>query len=215
MLDLDRGGAQMVQGAAGAIEVLVDLPGSPRIGAAIVAHPQPLLGGNARHKLPQFLARGLADAGWLVVRPNFRGVGGSAGAHDAGEGESEDLLKLAMSLQDDASGPALALVGFSFGAYVQARVAKRLADLGRPAARVALAGMPFGVVTGGRRYDPPDGIAHALVVHGEIDDRVALKAIFDWARPKSHPVVVVPGADHFFTGKLHVLRALVLAHLCI
>jgi uncharacterized protein len=213
VLDLGGSGAQLIEGPAGAIEVLVDQPRRPLAGVVVVAHPQPLLGGSAQHKVPQFLARGLTEAGWLVARPNFRGVGRSAGTHDAGEGETEDLLSLALSLQGDASVARLALVGFSFGAFVQARVARRLADLGRPAWRVGLAGMPFGEVEGGRRYDTPDGIADALVVHGELDDRVALHAVFDWARPQSQPVVVVPGADHFFTGKLHVLRSLVVNHL--
>jgi len=35
----------------------------------------------------------------------------------------------------------------------------------------------------------------------------------DWARPRSIPVVVVPGASHFFHGKLLVLRQLVQARL--
>lgn len=62
MLDLDADGAQLIDGPAGVIEVLVDRPGRSYIGAAVVAHPHPLLGGNARHKVPQFLARGLAGA---------------------------------------------------------------------------------------------------------------------------------------------------------
>ena len=52
----------------------------------------------------------------------------------------------------------------------------------------------------------------ALVVHGELDMRVPLGAVLDWARPQGRPVVVVPGAEHFFTGKLHILRQLVLTH---
>ena len=67
---------------------------------------------------------------------------------------------------------------------------------------------------GGRRYDTPQAsIPDALVIHGEHDERVPLSAVLDWARPAVQPVVVVPGADHFFTGKLPVLRSLVLAHL--
>lgn len=213
MLDLNAGGAQLIDGPAGAMEVLLDPPSRALIGAIVIAHPQPLLGGHARHKVPQFLARGLSEAGWLVVRPNFRGVGRSAGTHDGGNGETEDLLSLSLALQADPAVPRLALVGFSFGAFVQACVAHRLADLGRPASSTCLAGLPFGEVEGGRHYTTPDGIPDALVVHGERDERVALRAVFDWARPQGQPVVVVPGADHLFTGKLHVLRSLVVHHL--
>jgi alpha/beta superfamily hydrolase len=73
--------------------------------------------------------------------------------------------------------------------------------------------MPYGEVSGGRHYETPSGIPNALVVHGELDDSVALEAIFAWARPQPQPVVVVPGADHFFTGRLPTLRSLVVAHL--
>jgi alpha/beta superfamily hydrolase len=197
----------------GPIEVLFDGPETGARGLALVAHPQPLLGGTALHKVPQVMARGLGAAGWWVARPNFRGVGRSAGRHDEGEGETDDLLALCALLRAAQPTLPLALLGFSFGAYVQARVARALAERGTPAWRVVLAGMPSGEVEGQRRYDPPQGIAHALVVHGEFDERVPLRAVFDWARPQAQPVVVVPGADHVFSGRLPVLRALVLSHL--
>jgi alpha/beta superfamily hydrolase len=208
-----EGGSRLVDGPAGPLEVIFDLPRVPPSGIAIVAHPQPLLGGSAQHKVPLFLARALCESGWLVARPNFRGVGRSAGSHDSGGGETDDLLALAARLRDEHPGLPLALIGFSFGAFVQARVARALADLGVPAWRAVLLGMPSGEVDGGRRYDPPEGLADALVVHGESDERVPLQAVLAWARPRVQPVVVIPGADHFFSGRLHVVRALVLAHL--
>lgn len=79
MLELRNSGAQLRDGPVGAMEVLFDLPKTTALGVAVVAHPQPLLGGTALHKVPQLLARALCDAGWLVARPNFRGVGRSAG----------------------------------------------------------------------------------------------------------------------------------------
>jgi len=194
------------------MEVIVDVPKGSPCGVAIVAHPQPLLGGNAMHKVPQILARGLCDAGWLVTRPNFRGVGRSVGSHDAGIGETDDVLALCRTLRQDFPATRLALIGFSFGAFVQARVATALAEGGAPAWRVCLAGMPWGEVEGQRRYDTPGGIADALVVHGEHDERVPLTSVLNWARPHAQPVVVVPGSDHFFTGKLHILRTLVISH---
>ncbi|MFT3814957.1 MAG: hypothetical protein QM740_16525 [Acidovorax sp.] len=212
MLDLSHSGTQLLETAAGQTELIVDVPAGAPCGMALVGHPQPLLGGHAMHKLPQFLARGLCDAGWLVVRPNFRGVGRSSGTHDAGLGEADDVLALHDLLQGERTGLRMTLVGFSFGAFVMARVARALADRSRPAWRVCLAGLPFGEA-GGRHYDTPSGFADALVVHGEQDERVPLAAVLDWARPQVQPVMVVPGADHFFTGKLHVLRALVLSHL--
>jgi alpha/beta superfamily hydrolase len=208
-----RTGATLVDGPAGAIEVVVDAP--PRLprGIAVIAHPQPLLGGSAMHKIPDLLARALRDAGWLAARPNFRGVGASEGTHDAGIGETDDVLVVIARLRAANPELPLALVGFSFGAFVQSRVAVALADLGQPAHRVVLAGLPSGEVDGQRHYAPGRALPGTLVVHGEMDARAALSALLDWARPQSQPVVVIPGADHFFTGKLPILRALAVSHL--
>jgi alpha/beta superfamily hydrolase len=205
-------GAALIDGPVGTMEVIFDVPKHPARGFAIVAHPQPLLGGNAQHKVPQLLARGLWEAGWLVARPNFRGVGRSAGVHDAGRGETDDVLALTEALREAVPGASLMLVGFSFGAFVQARVAEMLVQRQAPAWRTFLAGMPFGEVEGRRRYDTPRNLPDALVVHGERDDRVPLAAILDWGRPQGQPIVVVPGADHFFTGRLPQLRGLLLSH---
>ena len=88
-------GIEFLEGPAGAIEVVIDNPAvSQPKGLVVIAHPQPLLGGSAQHKIPHFLAKGFAEEGWLVVRPNFRGVGASAGSHDYGEGETQDMLEL-------------------------------------------------------------------------------------------------------------------------
>lgn len=203
----------LLDGPAGALEVFVDQPPAAVRGLAIVAHPQPLRGGHAQHKIPQLLARALAEAGWRVMRPNFRGVGGSAGTHDEGRGESADVLALATAMRAAWPGLPLALVGFSFGAYVQARVSRALADQGERAWRTALIGMPFGVADSGRSYPTPDGQPAALVVHGERDASVPLASVLDWARPSGQPVIVVPGADHFLTGRLPLMRSLVLEHL--
>jgi uncharacterized protein len=194
------------------MEVLMDMPASAPNGVAVVAHPQPLQRGSAHHKIPHFLARGLVERGWLAVRPNFRGVGASEGAHDHGAGETEDVVVLVARLREAHPHLPLALLGFSFGAFVQSRVAHRLTVDGNPACAVVLAGMPAGRVEGGRHYAPEGPSPHTLVVHGERDERVPLHAVFDWARAHAQPVVVVPGADHFFTGRLPVLRSLALSH---
>lgn len=69
--------------------------------------------------------------------------------------------------------------------------------------------MPWGTIPGHRSYATPDVPSTALVVHGENDERVTLGAVLDWARPQEMPIVVVPGANHFFTGKLSALERVV------
>ncbi|CAN7736949.1 hypothetical protein D9M68_80150 [compost metagenome] len=196
-------------GEAGQIEMLVDRPaGAPR-GIAVVAHPHPLLGGSATHKVPHQLAKALVARGFLTVRPNFRGVEGSAGEHDQGSGEAQDMLAVVAHLREAHPGLPLALAGFSFGAFVMAHVAATLAAQSVPIRHLVLAGTPYGTVKAHRSYDTPAVPADCLVVHGERDERAELGALFDWARPQGLPVVVVPGADHFFTGKLPLLVRIV------
>ncbi|THJ34520.1 alpha/beta fold hydrolase [Lampropedia aestuarii] len=214
MLQLDETSTQLLTLPDGHMEVFVDVPStSARLGLAIIAHPQPLLGGSAKHKLPQFLAHSLRDAGWTSIRPNFRGVGNSTGSHDQGHGEALDLRVLHAAAKALADQQPVALIGVSFGAYVQAQLAAYLQAQGTPADKVILAAMPSGTVSVGRHYDTPDAITAPLVVHGERDDSVPLANILDWARPRAHPVVVLPGSDHLFAGKLPLLRSLVLQHL--
>lgn len=200
-------------GPAGRIEVRVDVPSTPPRGLALVAHPQPLLGGSPRHPIPHRWASGACQAGWLVVRPSFRGVGGTDGAYDHGVGETEDVLSVCERLVTAWPGLPLALLGFSFGAYVCARVCARLAELGMPAAGVVLAGLPVGLVPAGRHYDTPVVGGATLLLHGEHDAEAPLTNVLAWARPQGHPVTVMPGADHVFAGHHPWLLGQVLAHL--
>ena len=75
--------------------------------------------------------------------------------------------------------------------------------------------MPWGEVEGGRRYETSQGIANALVIHGEFDDRVPLAAVLEWARGGSQVISVIPGSDHLFTGKLPMLRKQILDFLSV
>lgn len=194
-------------GAAGRIQALRDEPvGTPR-GVAVIAHPHPLFGGTMDNKVVQTLARAFVQAGWSAVRFNFRGVGETEGTHDDGRGEAEDLL--AVVDQVAGEGP-LALGGFSFGAYVTVRALEHLWTRREPE-RIVLVG------TAAARFQVPALPAEAhertLVIHGEQDDTVPLAAALDWARPQTLPVTVVPGVEHFFHGKLPLLKTLVLRHL--
>jgi len=185
---------ELVAGPAGRIECAVDRPESQPRGVALIAHPHPLFGGTFDNKVVQTLARAFLDLGYETWRPNFRGVGATEGVHDEGRGELEDLHAVIKHLNVDK--PVLA--GFSFGAAVQARLAARVTP-----ERLVLVGV------GVTRLETPAVPADTLVIHGENDDTVPLAAVLDWARPQELPVVLVPGADHFFHRKLQVLRTIV------
>lgn len=203
-----------VEGPAGAIDVAIDWPaGAPR-GVAVVAHPHPLQGGTRDNKVAQTLARALVAVGHAVWRPNFRGVGQSAGVHDHGEGETEDLLVLIEAIRADSALPEavranLVLAGFSFGSFVQTRVARVLRERGVSLGPMVLVGAAVG------RFPAEAVPSDTLVIHGEQDDIVPLSAVLDWARPQQLPVTVLPGADHFFHRRLTQVKRIVVAHLAL
>lgn len=198
----------LLEGEAGPIEVIVDAPAHVR-GIAVVAHPHPLFGGTSDNKVVQTLAKAFRDLGYASVRPNFRGVGASAGDYDHGIAETDDLLRVADYARGRFGDLPVVLAGFSFGAYVQTRVARRLEAEGRPVQRMVLVGTASGAVSGTRIYVSEPVPADTLVIHGEVDETVPLANVLDWARPQDLPVIVVPGADHFFHRRLHVIRGLV------
>lgn len=198
----------LIDGPVGKIDIIVENPGAPR-GIALVAHPHPIGGGANTNKVAYTLARTFVSLGYCAFRPNFRGVGGSEGAHDEGRGETEDLLAVLHEAKCRCGDLPVALAGFSFGAYCQTRVARRLAEAGHPAQRLVLVGTAAGHVEGTRRYDTEAVPADTIVIHGSADETVPLDNVLAWAQPLDLPVVVVPGADHFFHRRLHLIRDIV------
>lgn len=200
----------LIDGPAGKLQLLIDRPGVPAKGIALISHPQPLLGGSPKHRVPLTLSRKLCGAGWLSVRPSFRGVDGSEGEYAEGIGEAQDMLAVIAHLRSEYPQLPLALVGFSFGSYVFARVASELSP---PAAAIALMGLPVGTVPGGRDYEAQELPADCLLLHGEADEMAPLANLLDWARPMQREVVLYAGADHFFKGCLERAVERVLEHL--
>jgi len=195
-------------GPAGAIEVIVENPGAPR-GIALICHPHPLFGGTNTNKVTQTLARTFTSLGYVALRPNFRGVGGSDGTHDEGRGECEDMLTVIGEAKRRFGDLPVALAGFSFGAYVQTRVAQALADAGQPAQRLVLVGTAAGHVEGARQYAAKAVAADTIVIHGAVDTTVPLANVLAWAEPLDLPVIVIAGADHFFHRRLQLIRDIV------
>ncbi len=197
-----------VDGPVGRIEVIMENPGAPK-GIALIAHPHPIGGGANTNKVAYTLAKTFVHLGYAAFRPNFRGVGATEGEHDEGIGETEDLLAVLRDAKCRCGDLPVALAGFSFGAYCQTRVAKRLAESGHPAQRLVLVGTAAGFVEGTRNYDTESVPADTILIHGSADETVPLANVFAWAQPQDLPVVVVPGADHFFHRRLHNIRDIV------
>jgi len=198
----------LIDGPAGKLEVIVENPGAAK-GIALVGHPHPLFGGANTNKVAHSLARTFVAMGYCALRPNFRGVGQSEGTHDEGRGETEDMLAVLEEAKRRCGDLPVALAGFSFGAFVQTRVARALAEAGHPAQRLVLVGTAAGFVEGTRSYDTEAVPGDTLVIHGSADETVPLANVLKWAEPLELPVIVIPGADHFFHRRLHVIREIV------
>lgn len=187
-----------IPGPAGALEVVLNIPESGPRGIALVAHPHPLQGGTLDNKVAQTLAKTFVALGYASVRFNFRGVGKSEGAFDDGVGETDDALAVLAFARTQFVAIAVAppvLAGFSFGSYVQTRVARivtpeRMVLIGPAVSRFAADAVP----------------ADTIVIHGEEDDVVPLADVLAWARPQQLPIIVFPGCGHFFHGRLPQLQ---------
>ena len=192
----------IIDGPAGALACAIDepVPGTPIRGTAVLCHPHPQHGGTMDNKVVITLARAFVQLGYRAVRFNFRGVGGSAGSWDDGRGEVDDALAVIAQQRAAHPGLPLALAGFSFGGYVAAQAADRLADAD-PVQRLVLVGPATSRFTMPARVAPD-----TVVIHGEADDVVPLSSTLDWARPQVLPVIVLPGVGHFFHGQLTLLK---------
>jgi alpha/beta superfamily hydrolase len=205
----------LIAGAAGKIEVASAVPESPRA-IAVIAHPHPLFGGTMDNKVITTLAKAFVDTGAATFRFNFRGVGATEGVHDEGRGETEDMLAVIEHARRTLGELPLQLAGFSFGGAVAVRASDRVEFT-----QLVLVAPGFRRITGhgmGAAPDPADPnlgapgrhtTRNTVVVHGDLDETVPLSDSLAWAGAREIAVAVVPGGEHFFHRKLHVLREIV------
>jgi alpha/beta superfamily hydrolase len=190
----------VIQGPAGALEAIVEETAVPGSSYAVVCHPHPLYGGTMDNKVVTTVARALHETGIPTLRFNFRGVGASAGAFDQGVGETADADAVAAWGAARWPDRTLVLAGFSFGAYVALRLAQQR--------------VPRHLITIAPALQRFDAFGMAvprspwLVVQGDADDVVDPASVIGWVNgldPKPR-LVVLPGAGHFFHGRLRDLR---------
>ncbi len=195
-----------VDGPIGKLETVLAEPETAPIGIAVIAHPHPLHGGTMDNKIVYTLFHSLLELGFIAVKFNFRGVGESEGIFDNGIGEIEDAVTVTNAIRSQYSNHLprmpLLLAGFSFGGGIQLYAAVQL----NPEFLVLVAPSVNNLNA------PPvhEQTKHALIIHGEYNEIVSIKTIFDWAAPQSLPIVIIPGAEHFFHGKLPILKQTIL-----
>jgi alpha/beta superfamily hydrolase len=189
-------------GPAGDIEARIETPQDlAEIRAfGVICHPHPLFGGTLDNKVVYTLARSFHDLAMPTIRFNFRGVGKSAGSFADGIGETEDALAVIAAGREKWPGAELWLAGFSFGGAV----AIRAGSVAEPA-RLVLAAPAI------KRVPLDDVLAPScpwLIVQGDADELVNAAEVVEWTKPLANPpsIVLLPGVEHFFHGKLNELR---------
>ena len=142
-----------------------------------------------------------------TLRFNYRGVGSSAGSYDEGRGETQDALAVVAAGRARWPGAALTLAGFSFGGMVSLLAAAAAA----PARLISFAP----AVTGAEFASIARPAGSWLIVQGEADEIVKCSEVQAFAARFQPPpqLVVLPGAVHFFHGRLPELRDAVFAFL--
>ena len=197
-----------IDGPAGKLEAVLAEPESIPRGIAILAHPHPLHGGTMDNKVIHTLFTALYELEFIVVKFNFRGTGRSDGAFDFGRGEINDVVAVTQAIQNRydplLKELPLLLAGFSFGGAVQLHAARILDPdfLLLVAPSVVKLNAPA----------IPKSVQSALIIQGDKDEIVLPEEVLAWAAPVSQPVVFIPGAEHFFHGKLITLKQLVLQY---
>src|SRR5581483_6828432 len=190
-------GNTFFEGPAGRIEAILREVEPPVQRAAIVCHPHPLFGGTMHNKVVFRIARAFQEAGFAVLRFNFRGTGRSQGTHDEGRGEQDDLRAAIQFIEQKYASAELWLAGFSFGSAVMLRVACGDA---RVRALIA-AGAPVS------KYDFRQ-LIHCdrpkLFVQGELDEFGSPAELTRFVERLDEPknLKIIAGADHFFAGHL-------------
>src|SRR5271163_3788502 len=172
---------------------------------AVVLHSHPQFGGTMNNPVVYNMYYAFAERGFNVLRFNFRGVGRSQGVFDHGQGELSDAasaLDWAQSISPEAR--ACWIAGFSFGAWVGMQLLMR---------RPEIEGF-ISIAPPANRFDfsflapcPSSG----LFVHGDKDAVVPHRDVTNLVEKlKTQKGIiieqkVVPGANHFFDGKVEPL----------
>jgi alpha/beta superfamily hydrolase len=195
------------EGPEGRLEGLWDDPGRG-LAPGLILHPHPAHGGSMHSKVVYTVFRVLHEAGHPTLRFNFRGVGASQGSYSGWDGEVGDVAAAAAFVRRETGMMPIWLAGFSFGSWVGSKWA-----LSDPSVeRMILLGVPVDRNVDNRSFEHLTKLpAPTLIIQGERDkygSPASVESLGERLRAFGKVLVrVVPGADHFFTGKLTLLEA--------
>lgn len=198
-------------GPAGRLEALLNEgPANPQY-AALICHPHPLGGGTLDNKVVYHAMKAINDPawglGWPVLRFNFRGAGLSEGKHH-GEAETGDVLAAIGWLENEYRLP-IVVVGFSFGAAMALNACCRADSTDANVRALVALGLPIAV--DGRIYQYPllqNCTIPKFILSGDSDQFATPTQLVQVAASAAEPkrLVLLPRADHFFTGQLEPMQ---------
>ncbi|MDQ3955960.1 MAG: alpha/beta fold hydrolase [Actinomycetota bacterium] len=182
------------------LEAEVTTPDDPRA-ALVLCHPHPKMGGTMDAPLLVALSDALVDAGFSVLRFNFRGIGESEGNTSEGLDEIADAEAAVKEMKRRHSSLPTVLVGWSFGGAVAVRTATRVDVSACVAIAPAVKRRP-GVTAG---LPPADELAldvPSLFVCGVNDDVISPAECRGYAEALDGATYKeIRGANHFFWAK--------------
>jgi uncharacterized protein len=192
-----------LDGPAGRLEALLNAGHPEAPYAVLLCHPHPKGGGTMHNKVVYHAAKTFSSLGWPVLRFNFRGTGLSQGEHD-GRAETGDVRTGLDWLTNEFKKPIVA-AGFSFGAAMGLKTASHYPYV----AGFAALGLPTAAEDRHYHYPFLPGCAFAkLFLSGDRDQYAPVAQIREIVATAVEPkrLVLVPGADHFFTGHLPAMQ---------
>ena len=190
-----------LDGPAGMLEALLEAPQeSDPVACAVICHPHPLHGGTMQNKVVHTLARGFIRQGFVALRFNFRGVNESDGVFDDGRGELEDVFAAIDYLSNKTPSLPLWIAGFSFGAAMAIHAAAERKSAGLVSIAPAVS----------RFAKSPSSQPDCpwLILQGDRDELVDVEETIAWVNElePGPELQILEGAEHFFHGKLVLLR---------
>jgi alpha/beta superfamily hydrolase len=160
----------------------------------VICHPHSLMGGSMYNNVVEAIQEAYAAQNISTLRFNFRGVGGSTGSYDEGNGEQKDILAVCEYL-NKSGFTELIFAGYSFGGWVGSNILK---TDNNPFSYSILVSPPIEYFS----FDWSDLRNQIrLMICGDADQFCSLDTLVEEAKKINSPLEIIHGADHFYRGK--------------
>lgn len=203
----------IIPGPAGRIEARYTEGPEENSPIALILHPLPKAGGSMQDPVTITLYNLFESRGFSVLRFNFRGVGRSQGQFESGSAELSDAAFVLDYMESLSEAPRYCWVaGYSFGAWICLQLLMRRPEIdgfiavSPPANHYDLSFLApcpaSGLILSGDqdKIAPPQDVERALT-------KVRVQKGEEITRD------TVPGANHFYQGKLDELTEKCAAYL--